>query len=84
MKGRLGLLARVIGGSPSIELRANEFAQERVRHPKPVPITINTRAPSKWRFVDLETGEVYAWNEDRGRYELDLNFQVRDLPVDEL
>ena len=25
-------------------------------------ITIETRVPSKWRFVDLETGDVWLWN----------------------
>lgn len=24
-------------------------------------LTIRTRVPSKWRFVDLETGEVWKW-----------------------
>jgi hypothetical protein len=27
----------------------------------PVRITIETRAPSKWRFVDLETGSIWEW-----------------------
>lgn len=27
----------------------------------PVDITISTKCPQKWRFVDLETGEVYEW-----------------------
>lgn len=39
--------------------RTREFDTER-RTTKPVQITINTRVPSKWRFVDLETGEVWA------------------------
>jgi hypothetical protein len=27
----------------------------------PVRITIETRAPSKWRFVDLETCSIWEW-----------------------
>lgn len=26
-----------------------------------VPITIDTHLPTKWRFVDLETGHVWRW-----------------------
>ena len=45
-----------------------------------VRIVIETRVPSKWRFVDLETGDVWKWEpdprtegfetgaEDRGRF----------------
>ena len=37
----------------------NKFRKEREAN-KVTPITINTRVPSKWRFVDLETGEVWT------------------------
>jgi hypothetical protein len=29
-----------------------------------LPITINTRKPGKWRFVDTETGQTWRWTED--------------------
>jgi hypothetical protein len=25
-------------------------------------LSINTRVPSKWRFVDLETGDIWKWD----------------------
>lgn len=34
-----------------------------VELPAPVPLSINTKVPSKWAFVDLETGEVFAGTE---------------------
>lgn len=30
-------------------------------------ITINTHVPSKWRFVDLETGDVWEFDKDKPR-----------------
>jgi hypothetical protein len=29
------------------------------RLPEPLEMTIKSKAPEKWRFVDLETGQVY-------------------------
>lgn len=37
------------------------YDAERELNPKPVELTISTRAPSKWRFVDMETREVYVY-----------------------
>lgn len=31
-------------------------------------ITIRTRKPGKWRFVDSETGQVWRWDGDRGQF----------------
>jgi hypothetical protein len=27
-----------------------------------IELTIRTHCPEKWRFVDLETGDVWQWN----------------------
>lgn len=32
----------------------------------PVSVSIQTRCPSKWAFVDLETGEIWAHDQKRG------------------
>lgn len=38
------------------------FQKEReVNRDKLVTISINTHVPSKWRFTDLETGEIWRW-----------------------
>ena len=29
---------------------------------KPISITIHTKVPGKWRFVDLETGDIWRWD----------------------
>lgn len=42
----------------------DDFARERAAHAEPVRITISTKVPSKWRFVDLETGDVWKWEQD--------------------
>lgn len=36
------------------------FRKERERAKSPVAITLSTKVPSKWRLVDLETGEAWA------------------------
>lgn len=33
-----------------------------------IPVTINSRCPSKWRFVDLETGELWKWDDDANKF----------------
>jgi hypothetical protein len=43
-----------------------KFDEERARHTEPVEMTIRSKCPSKWRFVDGETGEVWKWDEERG------------------
>jgi len=45
-----------------------DFEQERQAHSKPVVIRIETNVPSKWRFVDLETGDVWRWDENYWGY----------------
>lgn len=32
-----------------------------------VKIDITTRVPSKWRFVDQETGDIWKWDDEKGR-----------------
>jgi hypothetical protein len=44
------------------------YERERRRHAKPVSITISTKVPSKWRFVDLETRNIWRWDEKKGRF----------------
>ena len=38
-----------------------EWERERQACVTPVRMTIETKVSSKWRFVDLETGAVWAW-----------------------
>jgi len=40
------------------------YEKEREAHAQPVEMTIRSRVPSKWRFVDLETGDVWRWDEN--------------------
>jgi hypothetical protein len=42
-----------------------DYRTQRVLSTGPVELTIRTRVPSKWRFVDLETGDVWKANPDR-------------------
>lgn len=47
------------------------FERERERNRKAgrfVTLKIETRVPSKWRMVDLETGDIWKWNERLGRW----------------
>lgn len=48
------------------ERRLNEKAS------RTVEITIKTRVPSKWRFVDLETGDVWKWDELENKFKKPL------------
>lgn len=45
-----------------------DYSHERHEHPTPVEILIRTKVPSKWRFVDLETGDVWQWDELHGAF----------------
>lgn len=42
----------------------SDYAGERAAHPEPVNLVITTRVPSKWRFVDLETRDVWQAGDD--------------------
>lgn len=42
-----------------------DYTAERKLHDKPVKITISSKVPNKWRFVDLETGDIWKWSEVR-------------------
>lgn len=33
-----------------------------------VEITIKTHVPGKWRFVDLETGDIWKWDEVENKF----------------
>lgn len=54
------------------------FEDERKRHPKGVKIEINTRVPSKWRFVDLETGDIWRRYETGGFKRAD-DIEIKNL-----
>jgi hypothetical protein len=41
----------------------DDYRAEREAHPECVEMTIRSRVPSKWRFVDLETGDVWQWRD---------------------
>jgi hypothetical protein len=45
-----------------------EYKEERESHSKPVKIEINSKVPSKWRFVDLETGDIWKWDEGNNTF----------------
>jgi|APIni6443716594_1056825.scaffolds.fasta_scaffold00024_33 hypothetical protein len=45
-----------------------KYTKERKAHKNCVSIKIETKVPSKWRFVDLETGDVWAWSEKLGAF----------------
>lgn len=42
------------------------YEEERQAHAEGVSMTITSRVPSKWRFVDLETGNIWRWDENAG------------------
>jgi hypothetical protein len=47
------------------------FEAERLENRKNerlVKMTIQTRVPSKWRFHDLETGDVWRWDNVRNGF----------------
>jgi len=39
-----------------------KWDKERAKREHPVGITISTKVTSKWRFVDLETGDIWKWD----------------------
>lgn len=45
-----------------------EYQRERDAHDTDVKMTISSKVPSKWRFVDLETNDVWEWNEKRNTF----------------
>lgn len=47
---------------------------ERQAHNEPITMTINSKVPNKWRFCDLETNQVYKWDEIR------KEFVIAELP----
>lgn len=47
---------------------------ERQAHEKPVDMTISSKVPSKWRFCDLETQDIWKYDENR------KSFVVGELP----
>lgn len=47
----------------------NEFDKERKSNETRIDLTIRTKVPSKWRLIDLETGEIYKYGpSDRGQF----------------
>jgi hypothetical protein len=42
-------------------------------------IKVVTDNPDKWRFVDLETREIFKWNAKVGRYERAYKKDLYDL-----
>jgi len=50
------------------QLRAWEKEREKNRRlGLLVKIGIETRVPSKWRFVDQETGDIWKWDDKLGQ-----------------
>lgn len=62
------------------------YDNEREDNAQPIPITINTRVPSKWRFVDLETNEVWYWDPAREMFRrtpgVQMNVRAELVPMD--
>ncbi len=57
--------------------KPNPYELERQTHDKPVDMKISSKVPSKWRFCDLETNQVYKWDDKRNEFiigELPLTF----------
>lgn len=47
----------------------DQWDDERERNSdSPVEMTIRSRVPSKWRFVDLETGDIWRYDQERGTF----------------
>lgn len=57
---RRGALLRTWLSGPDT---ADVIQQERAADRDMTVIAIETRVPSKWRFVDLETGDVWKWQD---------------------
>lgn len=51
--------------------KQTQYDIERQSHNDPVPIIIKTKVPNKWRFCDLETNQVYKWDETKNDFVLD-------------
>lgn len=52
------------------------YDTERERNPDPIDISIHTRVPSKWRWVDLETGDVWKYEDGRFTRATDLGLDI--------
>lgn len=51
---------------PRVGDEKEAYANERLLSAGPVALTIRTKVPSKWRFVDLETGDVWKAKPEGG------------------
>jgi len=47
------------------------WGEERERNIGPTDMTISSRVPTKWRFVDLETLDVWRWDAEEKRFRRD-------------
>lgn len=52
------------------------YDNEREDNQTPVQMTIKSRVPSKWRFADLETGDVWRFDAATGRFRRALDVSV--------
>lgn len=71
LRSKLHVLEALAGGGDRLEgarvreeVKVPDYEKERKAHTKSVEIKIDTKVPSKWRFVDLETGDVWWWDEN--------------------
>lgn len=51
-----------------------KIAKERESNGSLVSITIKSHVPSKWRFVDLETGDIWKWDDNTLKHGGDLDY----------
>lgn len=58
--------------------RSADFAKQRKSATSATDLVIHTKVPSKWRLVDLETGQVYKYLPFKGKDGRDLQFTQVD------
>ena len=68
--GDVHALADAVLATVQPELDRLRVELEQARQQLPTDITIHTRKPGKWRFVDTETGQVWAWDDQRNTFKL--------------
>lgn len=57
------------------------YEEERKAHKEPVDMTISSKVPSKWRFVDMETGQVWKWDEERETFTAARDLRMAEPPA---
>ena len=45
---------------------------------KPIDLKIHTKAPGKWKLIDMETGQVYVGSAEPNEYGMWIRIKDRD------